>query len=232
MKIGEAEEALFAEWRSSWPESRQEQFVRDGIVDEEAYLASSPRVLFVLKEVNDPGGGGWDLREFLRNRGSDYRFTWLNISRWVEGIRRLPQDIPWQELEEIDPERRQRALHSIAAVNLKKFPGGGSTDWTALWTAVNADGAFLKRQLTLYGADIVICCGTGDYVGKLFDLHGECTPRGIWCAEFGQGVLVSYLRPEARTWDCLKHYGLMDALRARYSGPAASPAHPNTGSGN
>ena len=231
MKIGEAEEALFAEWRSSWPESRQEQFVRDGVVDEEAYLASSPRLLFVLKEVNDPDGGGWDLREFLRNRGCDQMSTWRNISRWIEGIRRLPQDIPWQELEEIDPKRRQRALHSIAAVNLKKSPGGGSTDMGAFWAAVNGDGPFLKKQLALYGADIVICCGTGDYVGKLFDLHGECTQRGIWCAEFGQGVLVSYLHPEARTWDCLKHYSLMDALRAKYSGPAASPVHPNTGSG-
>ena len=221
MKIGEAEEVLFAEWRLSWPDSKREQFVTDGVVDKDAYMASSPRLLFVLKEVNDPGGGGWDLREFLRNRGCDYTSTWANISRWIEGIRRLPQDIPWQELEEIDPKRRQRAFHSIAAVNLKKSPGGGSTDWKELWAAVNVDGPFLKRQLALYGADVVICCGTGECVQNLFGLHGEFTQRGVWCAGFGKGVLVSYLHPEARTWDCLKHYGLMDALRSKLPPPAA-----------
>jgi hypothetical protein len=134
-------------------------------------------------------------------------------------------------LEEINPTRKQRALHSIAAVNLKKSPGGGSTDPSALWTAVTADKLFLKRQLTLYGADIVICCGTGDCVRWLFELDGEYTQGGIWCAEFGHGVLVSYVHPAARIGNYLMHQRLMDALRTKYPPAAANLADPKTESG-
>jgi len=34
--------------------------------------------------------------------------TWNNITRWVEGIRRLPQEIPWHELANVNEERRCR----------------------------------------------------------------------------------------------------------------------------
>ena len=53
-------------------------------------MASSPSIVFILKEVNDPDGGGWDLRQFLRNNG-DRPQTWNNVARWVHGIRNRGQ---------------------------------------------------------------------------------------------------------------------------------------------
>ena len=58
MGIRERENELFARWAD-----RRPGLVMDGVVDETAYLASSPKILFLLKEVNDQNGGGWDLRE-------------------------------------------------------------------------------------------------------------------------------------------------------------------------
>ena len=62
-RISEEEDKLF----EAWP-SRQESFVRDGLVDADEYARSRVKLLFVLKEVNDLDGGGWDL-----TRGSSGR---------------------------------------------------------------------------------------------------------------------------------------------------------------
>ena len=91
MSLSDREDELF----ESWP-SRQEPFVRDGVVDADECVRSRVKLLFVLKEVNDLGGGGWDLREFLRAGGRAQ--TWNTVARWVEGIDRLLCIVPWTEL--------------------------------------------------------------------------------------------------------------------------------------
>ena len=116
MSIFEREQELFERWVNDSSFVR-DGFVWDGVACEETYIKSTPKLLFVLKEVNDPEGGDWDLREFMRNGATG--MTWNNITRWVEGIRNLPNDMPWEMLEYIDEERRQKALRTIAAVNLR-----------------------------------------------------------------------------------------------------------------
>ncbi len=83
---------------------------------------SKIKLLFVLKEVNSDVGG-WDLREYLGERNERPQ-TWNNITRWVMGIRSLKEDLHWEKLEKIDTKLRIKTLKSIAAINLKKSPGG------------------------------------------------------------------------------------------------------------
>ena len=213
MSILEAEDLLFSEWKVNRP-----GFVADGVADEKAYMASSPKLLFVLKEVNDPDGGDWDLRQFIREGGRAQ--TWNNVTRWVEGIRRLSEEIPWEELREVNEEKRRRILHSIVAINLKKSPGGHTTDPAALFATAAEDKAYLNRQFSLYEPDVVICCGTdtSNTFHRLVDLGAQPnwkdTRRGIGFHEFKpQKFVVSYSHPEARCADCLLYYGLVDALR-------------------
>jgi len=97
MSIYEEEEQLFQQW-----ERNREGFVRDGVVSEEDYIASTPKIAFILKEVNDPGGGGWDLRKFISEGG--LRQTWDNIVRWVCGIRNLPAIPEWDFFETLTPQ--------------------------------------------------------------------------------------------------------------------------------
>ncbi len=215
MSILEAEELLFSEWKVNRP-----KFVDDGVADEKTYMASSPKLLFVLKEVNDPGphGGGWDLRQFIREGGRAQ--TWNNVTRWVEGIRRLSEEIPWKDLKKVNEESRRHVLHSIAVINLKKSPGGHTTDPAALFATAAEDKVYLNRQFSLYEPDVVICCGTdtSNAFHRLVDLGSQPkwkpTRRGIWYHEFNpQKFVVSYSHPEARCADCLLYYGLVDALR-------------------
>ena len=65
MPIREQEDALFEEWERAI----DRPFYPDGAVNEEAFADSEPKLLYVLKEPNDPEGGGFDLREFVRNGG-------------------------------------------------------------------------------------------------------------------------------------------------------------------
>ena len=213
MSISQSEENIFAEWRSKRP-----QLVSDGVVDEAAYLQSSRKLLFVLKEVNDPGsdGGGWDLRKILRDKPRPQ--TWDNITRWVEGIRRISEDIAWQEFKDVDLARRCKALRSIAAVNLKKLPGGHTTDQAELAKIAEEDKLYLNRQFALYAPDIIICCGTSDTFHWLVSTcekpQWQSTRRGVQFHEYSAGkFVIAYSHPEARCSSSLLYYGLIDAIR-------------------
>ena len=74
MSIREKENELFTRWRGE-----HHGFVSDGVVSEEDYDNSKIRLLFFLKEVNDPNGGNWDLREFIQDGARSQ--TWNNIAR-------------------------------------------------------------------------------------------------------------------------------------------------------
>ena len=90
MNLNESEAALFDRWSAG-----RDSFVRDGVVDQCAFRKAEPSLLFLLKEVNDPGpdGGGWDLRHFLRSGAVAQ--TWNNVARWIVGVRALPEETPW-----------------------------------------------------------------------------------------------------------------------------------------
>ena len=211
VSIFEREQELFERWVSD------SSFVRDGVACEETYLESTPKILFVLKEVNDPSGGDWDLREFMRNGGTPR--TWDGITRWVEGIRNLPNDTPWEVLEYIDEERRQKALRTIAAVNLKKKPGGSTAVYAQLKQAAENDKLYIKEQIKIYNADYIIFCGrdTSDIFHSVVDrreVEWRETSRGVLYHEsYPDRYMIKYYHPQAHYPHPLLHYGLVDAVR-------------------
>ena len=214
----ECEENIFDRWRNSLPNELQGQFVTDGVVNEALYLESNLKILFLLKEVNDPDGGGWCLREFLRNGGRWQTFG--NATRWLRAIRNLPNEMPWDQLKNVADEQRIAELQSIAAMNLKKTPGGHAVDHVNLWNSVTRDQKFIHEQFNLYHADLVICCGSD--VAKAFSyIFGESgglpwniTTRGIEYYEYEQNkYAISFSHPSVRASSNLVHYGLIDAVR-------------------
>ena len=213
MTIKESEEKLFGEWKQN-----REDFVEDGLVDEEIYSTSEPKIIFLMKEVNDRKRELTDLSKYLHNGGCGH--TWNNITRWIEGIRQKDEDKPWKCLKEISEDRRKNALLSIGVVNLKKSPGGYPTNNDALEEFAHEDKFFLKRQLMLYDADLTICCGS--VVTRLvkqvikFDPQPEwkTTKRGIeFCEYRPEKYVIGYCHPAAQVPDNLLYYGLVDAIR-------------------
>ena len=214
MPIREPEDALFEEWE----QEIGPPFYRDGAVDEEAFVNSRPRLLYVLKEPNDPEGEGWDLRKFVR--GGATGATWNNITRWTECIRALPDDVPWEQLETITPERRQRTLRGIAFMNLNKHPGGAVADAENLSRVTVRDHEFIRRQIAIYKADYVICCGTKGQLTSIVPYSEQTgqfrqTTRGIGCLPTpNSGWLIDYWHPQAFAIpNNLLCYLLADAIR-------------------
>lgn len=222
MNLREKEDELFARWRPT-----VDGFVSDGAVSPEAYSSSSPKILLLMKEVNDLDGGGWCLREFLQEGGR--KQTWDNVTRWVRGIRRLPAEISWEDLESVTEEQRCEALRTVAAFNLKKSPGGHTTDVSAFEKVVERDAEFLRQQFAIYSADLVICCGS--IVAEAFHSFMKPSNSGQWCFT-SRGVeylkyepgkyVINYAHPKARVASNLLHYGLMDTVRELRLSPTLS----------
>jgi hypothetical protein len=132
-------------------------FVRDGIVEEESFSMSNPKLLFLLKEPNSPGEGGWSLLDHIH---TDKRTpTFDTIAKWVVGIRNLPNSIQWEFVKDISPYSRISALNYVVLFNLKKIPGYGIADEIALEKYVERNAELIKKQFSIYTPDIVICCG-------------------------------------------------------------------------
>ena len=121
--IREREDELFERWRNRVP-----NLVPDGLVGD-SFRPGCPKILFILKEPNDPEGTLPDIRDFLREGAQPE--TWGNIARWVAGIERLPAETLWADVAKLTADRRKSLLCTIAAMNLKKSPGGGSRNATA-----------------------------------------------------------------------------------------------------
>ena len=217
MGITDREEELFGRWSTN-----RKGLIRDGVVDESAYLASCPRIMLVLKEVNDKENDGWDLRKYLR--GQPKAATWNAVTRWVKGIRALPKVLPWVDLKPKPcVEDRVEAVRSLCVMNLKKVPGLGSADMEMVKSVAMQDQVYLREQFALYDPDLVICCGTS----KLFQrvLPGEVeglpkwkmTQRGVFTCKLNSGPrFIEFFHPQVRWKPSMVHYALIDAVRELY----------------
>lgn len=136
MSIRSEEDKIFSTLRLAHPAA-----VADGVVHEPEFLSTRYRIVYILKEVN--GGSGWDLRDFVYDGGRPQ--TWDNIARWTEGILSLENEIPWTELEKGNEQRRGEFLKKIAVVNLKKIPGGHTSDGKTIYDAALDNGEIIKK---------------------------------------------------------------------------------------
>ncbi|MBL4898760.1 MAG: hypothetical protein JKX76_03815 [Colwellia sp.] len=210
MSICAQEDKLFNEWRN-----HRVQLVTDGVVSEKDYLDSKYKICFVLKEVNDPDGGGWDLREYLANESRTQ--TWSNVSRWVYGISNIERDVPWSEYKKVDLAFRSEQLKKICAFNLKKSPGTHTTDNISFNETIKADKIFIQKQYELYDPEITICCGTGTPFRNTLEFNEHTTKEthhGIeWFEREKEKYVFLFPHPEARIKNSLLVYGLIEAVR-------------------
>ena len=214
------ETELFAEWAASRP-----NFSPDGLINPNQYLQSKPRILFVLKEPNTKNREAIDLKNFIKNGSYGRRSTWDNITRWIHGIRNLEKEFSWKELNKkfLTVEKKMEILQTACYMNLKKSPGGYTSNEENLWTIAENDKRYLNRQLNLYEPELVISCGqvvTEILIEIIDDLKEKkwfITSRGIRYFKFGENrIFIAFAHPEARIGDHILYYSLIDAVREIY----------------
>ena len=113
--------------------------IYDGVVDAEAYLAAHPKIMWILKEPYDdfdaegmPAGGGWTMfKDFGEgdtlakavNRNAALRNVTYASYAIQNGIASYAE-LPWITDK---PEVYEKAIRSIAYVNIGKMPGDTTT---------------------------------------------------------------------------------------------------------
>ena len=150
---------LFDEWEAQQPEEAQ-YMCRDGIVCEEHYETTNPKILFIAKEPNNPPPQeGFDFREWWGRDGPQYLFSW-RLCQWAYGIwNGFP---PLAQFDrEADP---LNIMRSIAFMNLKKVGGEDNANLNIIRAITERDQNFLQQQIEIIDPDVIVGC-----VGR--DLH-------------------------------------------------------------
>lgn len=178
-------------------ENLGDNIVTDGIINQDKWKETNPKIVFVLKETNDqetpltkllnnPFSGDYHCDNESEEDGNariigNLRTTWLNIARWTFGIMSLSEDekiIPWKEIESGSDWYKEgykdgqksgwlKDLENIAVINIKKTQGKAKSNENELIEAIKQYGSLTWKQITYYKPKIVIFCG----VGWLFDTY-------------------------------------------------------------
>lgn len=220
LSIKVREDELFKEWGLG-----DDRFSKDGVVDEDVYLESEPRIMFVLKETN--GKRGFDLRSFLRRGGR--RATWQNVVRWTHGIRCKDQGLDWGDAKALGKDEGTRLieLHSICVMNVKKFSGGTRSNPKKIREAAEHDADRIKQQFEIYNSNEkmrprwVLACGKGTarYLAKALGIDPSPkdwhqTSNGVKYIPLPtEGCLVSFYHPQASIKHEHMYNKLMEAVR-------------------
>jgi hypothetical protein len=150
--------------------------ILDGIIDPEKYLQSKYKILWILKEpYDDDTEGGWDFKGMIKDKYSIFDFATgrttfkpIIYSSW--GI--LNNFCLFDDMEDIEnsPEMLD-AFKSIAYINIKKTPGGTTSNNKTIQCAYEMYKNLLLKQIDYIDADIIV---GGNTLGHLLkDLNLE-----------------------------------------------------------
>jgi len=134
---------------------------KDGIIDFNEFHKAKPKILFIMKDVNDFEGG--DLREWLKEGP---RYMWHTIAKWSAG---MLNDFPMYE-EVVHYDVKKEALKKIAAINLKKSSGKATVAPEIVNAYAHQDRELLLEQIDSIAPDLIISCGVMDQLIWLLDL--------------------------------------------------------------
>lgn len=215
---------MFDEWQAEY-QKRNERFIRDGIVDHESW--NDPklkrRVLYVLKEVNDPQKEqDWTIRELLEK---DHVYPmWVQLAEWTQGLLGTTGDyVPDYANLTNHKDAAKEILWKIATLNLKKSPGGGSANMEIVRDYARKEHERILQEIMDIDPDIIVCCGTGEVFwdeiykqnkGKRSDQVGEhrhciiqLPPKDKPC------LLIDFWHPANHWPKLLNYYGIVNIYR-------------------
>jgi hypothetical protein len=136
----------------------------DGIVNPVQYIASSPRILWILKEAYDGGEkygeGNFSLSHDCMNNKTDEtsRIRVFQPICYIDyGIRTGIDDwddMPWLR----DCEEMRNGLKNIAYINISKLPGLKWSPWYRIAEAYQKHRGIILDQIKTYKPNIIFDC--------------------------------------------------------------------------
>lgn len=146
--------------------TKNTNFVNDGIVDNNLYAQQDLRILWILKETNDPKNQVTNLFDFLKNVGSynKWKNTWLPVLYVSYGLTH-PKLIDG-EMDNFDLIKNQIfnevkdpyfIFRKIAIININKRPGYNRISLKELKRKYYEFKDYIISQLKDIKPDVVIC---------------------------------------------------------------------------
>lgn len=132
--------------------------ITDGLYLAEEYLASTPRVMWILKEPWEEGEkeGNWDLLACMNEDDAACKNrTWQVMAQTMCGIR---EDKEWATLP--STEYAMKYLKGIAYININKMPANKTSNNADIKEAYNIWKELLLDQISTYAPDVIIFGGT------------------------------------------------------------------------
>lgn len=163
-----------------------EMLVYDGIIAEN----DPPELLFLLKEANDGRDNsrkesiGFDsfveqARKEAKEQNGKKPVHWDNLCYWTSAYKAAQGGVVYSFLDD-EVQKCGGLLGEIALVNIKKVPGGSSTDPETFIHTVNNNvcAKLVRDEISWIKPKIVVCCGTYDYAREIYK---ECNrlPKSI-----------------------------------------------------
>jgi hypothetical protein len=157
-------------------EDYKEKIISGGVVNENAYLSSKPRVIFVLKEAHTKKVG-WSIPERLMiqvERGANgfeknYAYTWNQAGAWAYAIHSGFRDL--KELGK--PEIIAEGIRTIGMTNLKKTGGGPFAVPKEIQNRAYSDADVWQKEIEIMDPDIIVCGRTYKYVVNILGSRAE-----------------------------------------------------------
>jgi hypothetical protein len=159
----ETQESIDACVKRFYPEKdKTRQPILDGITDIERYLKSKLKICWVLKEpyeYNDGKGGGFDLKQMIRERlekNHNFEKTWITIGYVSYSL--LNNFLTYKQLEKEDKKVIMQSLLDISYINVGKMPAINQTSSpdTMVKNEYKIWAPILIWQLIKYNPDVII----------------------------------------------------------------------------
>lgn len=144
----------------------------DGVADVKAYLQSSPKIMWILKEPYDyineetkkPEGGGWTLMEDIEKESENPLVQSLprTIQRIIYTTSGIYTGIEYDKMDYYYQPNMYKYLFQIAYINLSKMPAGtrsgDMTEKYLIWKDI------IFEQIKLYNPEVIIFGNTFQYM--------------------------------------------------------------------
>jgi len=160
-------EELFMLWKKAHKEIglNLNKFYPDGVVNDEAYFNSNPRVLYVLKEPNsgnDVSEGDFWFKRQVENKSHHIIPTRIKIMQKVIN--------------------GNRDLNFVAYININKYGGLNRTNGEKLkeYAYSKEIRPLIKKQIELLAPDIVVCCGVYEIVKEILSENPKSILVNMW----------------------------------------------------